>query len=184
MTLPLFLLLYKDITWKVNLRCLRLYRACSILFNSSNVGKFFWSWIPKDSIKVQEKKNKAVVLWSCLWQNVKLHVIVVQRRLRNVQKRLMHVQSCCFANLNPLLFSCFHCLSSLMLTKKLLTNLKLSQQCQHCIYNHNKQRAPEVWTVSKHISLESQWWNWKHNTTHLVVDILQVNVKFFTGKTK
>ena len=28
------------------------------------------------------------------------HVVVVQRRLRNVQKSVMHVQSCCFANLN------------------------------------------------------------------------------------
>ena len=27
------------------------------------------------------------------------HVVVVQRRLRNVQKSVMHVQNCCFANL-------------------------------------------------------------------------------------
>ena len=33
------------------------------------------------------------------------HVVVVQRRLRNVQKSVMHVQSCCFANRNPLLFA-------------------------------------------------------------------------------
>ena len=26
------------------------------------------------------------------------HVVVMQRRLRNVQKTVMHVQSCCFAN--------------------------------------------------------------------------------------
>ena len=32
------------------------------------------------------------------------HVAVVQRRQRNVQKKVMHAQSCCFANLNPLLF--------------------------------------------------------------------------------
>ena len=30
----------------------------------------------------------------------KFHVIVVQWRQRNVQKSVMHVQSCCFANLN------------------------------------------------------------------------------------
>ena len=30
----------------------------------------------------------------------KFHVEVVQRRLRNVQKIAMHVQSCCFANIN------------------------------------------------------------------------------------
>ena len=32
------------------------------------------------------------------------HVVVVQRRQRNEQKSVMHVQSCCFANLNLSLF--------------------------------------------------------------------------------
>ena len=32
------------------------------------------------------------------------HVVVVQGRQRNAQKSVMHVQSCCFANLNLLLF--------------------------------------------------------------------------------
>ena len=43
---------------------LKLYRAYSNSFNSSNVGKSFWSWIQKDCIKVQEKKKKVVVLCS------------------------------------------------------------------------------------------------------------------------
>ena len=47
----------------MNSRCLKLYRAYSISFNSSNVGKCFWSWILKDCIKVQEKKRK---LLSCV----------------------------------------------------------------------------------------------------------------------
>ena len=34
---------------------------------------------------------------------------VVQGRLRNVQKSVMHVQSCCFANQNLLLFSRSRC---------------------------------------------------------------------------
>ena len=34
----------------------------------------------------------------------KFHVAVVQRRLRNVQKGVMHVQSCCFANINQSVF--------------------------------------------------------------------------------
>ena len=33
----------------------------------------------------------------------------VQRRLRNVQKSMMHVQSCCFVNINLLLFNCSWC---------------------------------------------------------------------------
>ena len=32
------------------------------------------------------------------------HVVIVQRRERNLQKRMMHVQSCCFAYLILLLF--------------------------------------------------------------------------------
>ena len=39
----------------------------------------------------------------------KFHVAVEQRRLRNVQKSVMHVQSCCFANINLLLFNCSRC---------------------------------------------------------------------------
>ena len=38
----------------------------------------------------------------------KFHVAVGQRRLRNVQKSVMHGQSCCFAHLN---LSFFFCLS-------------------------------------------------------------------------
>ena len=34
----------------------------------------------------------------------KFYVAVVQRRLRNVQKKRDHVHSCCFAYLNDLLF--------------------------------------------------------------------------------
>ena len=107
----------------VNSRCLELYRAYSISFNSSNVGEFFWSWILKDCMTVHEKKKKVVVLSvpSSTKREIRhFHVVVVQRRLRNVQKRLMHVWSCCFANINLLLFClsrcprCHRCLSSLL----------------------------------------------------------------------
>ena len=37
------------------------------------------------------------------------HVVIVQRRLRNVQKCVMHVQSCCFANINLLVFCRSRC---------------------------------------------------------------------------
>ena len=37
------------------------------------------------------------------------HVAVVQRRLRNVQKSVIHEQSCCFAKMNLLLFNCSRC---------------------------------------------------------------------------
>ena len=51
----------------------------------------------KGLIKVQEKKEKVVDFCSRPQQNVKFHVVVVQRRQRNVRKGVMHVQSCCFA---------------------------------------------------------------------------------------
>ena len=65
----------------------------------------FWSWVLKDCIKVQEEKKKVVVLCSwCPRQNVNLGTFTLQRRQRNVQKSVMHVQTCYFANLNLLLF--------------------------------------------------------------------------------
>ena len=58
-----------------------------------------------------EKKKKIFAL--CFVKRVresrKFHVAVVQRRLRNVQKRVMHVQSCCFGVINLLLFSSSLC---------------------------------------------------------------------------
>ena len=44
-------------------RYLKLYCAYSISFNSWNGGKFLWSWILKDCIKVQEKKKKMAVIF-------------------------------------------------------------------------------------------------------------------------
>ena len=73
----------------------------AISFNSSNSGNFSWSWILNECNKVLEKKNKVVV--SC---SRPAHAMgeVRQWRPSNVQKSVMHVQSCCFANLNLLLF--------------------------------------------------------------------------------
>ena len=92
----------------MNTRWFKLYRAYSISFTSANNGKFFGSWLLKDCIELQEKKKKIAVFYPCPPQNVKLirtfHVVIVQRRQRNVQKRVMHVHCCCFANLNLLLF--------------------------------------------------------------------------------
>ena len=61
---------YKNVTLKVKLRCFKFYRAYSILFSSSSVDNFLWSWILKDCIEVQEKKKKVVVLHSRPPQNV------------------------------------------------------------------------------------------------------------------
>ena len=65
-------------------RCFKLNRAYSVSFISSNVGEFFGSWILENCIKVRQ-----------------FHVVVVQLRQRNVQKSMMQVKSCWFANFLP-----------------------------------------------------------------------------------
>ena len=74
--------------------------AYSNSFNSSNAGRFFWSWILKRLYQSlgKEKESRCVVFTS--WTKCEIRefrVAVVQRRQRNVQKSVMHVQSCCFA---------------------------------------------------------------------------------------
>ena len=53
---------YENVSQKVCSRCFKLYHAYSISFYSSDVGEFFWSWILKYWIKVQEKKKRVIVL--------------------------------------------------------------------------------------------------------------------------
>ena len=59
----------------------------------------------------KEKESYSVFPFSTKREIRHFHVVqaLVQRRLRNVQKSVMHVQSCCFANLNLLLFCCCRC---------------------------------------------------------------------------
>ena len=75
--------------------------------------------------KFRKRKRKFCVMFTYSIKQAceirKFHVLVEQRPLRNVQKSVMHVQSCCFANLNLLLFCRSRCrrrrrcLSSLLL---------------------------------------------------------------------
>ena len=57
----------------------------------------------------KEKQNFCVVLTYSIKRAReirKFHVAVLQQRLRNVQKSMMHVQRCFFANLNLSFFGC------------------------------------------------------------------------------
>ena len=52
-----------------------------------------------------EKGNCCFVFPSSKKREIRhFHIVVMQRRLRKVQKSVMYVQSCCFANLNLLGF--------------------------------------------------------------------------------
>ena len=53
------------------------------------------------------KSSFCVYLTARKRENRHFHVVVIQRRQRNVQKSVMHVQSCCSANSKPILLSPF-----------------------------------------------------------------------------
>ena len=57
------------------------------------------------------QKESLCVGYSIKWASEirKFHVAVLQRRLRIIQKSVMHVQSCCFANIKHLLFCRARC---------------------------------------------------------------------------
>ena len=97
---------YENTPLKVNFRCLKLYRAYSISFTSSNVCNFL-EFDLKDRITVQEKEKKVVFYTfpSSTKRTFRYFQVEVKRRQRKVQKHMMHVQSCYFANVSLLLFS-------------------------------------------------------------------------------
>ena len=86
----------------------RLYRAHSISFHLSIVGKFFLELNAKglhESSRKEKWESCCLLFPSSTKREIRqFHVVVVQRRQRNVQKNVMHVQNCCFACLNLLLF--------------------------------------------------------------------------------
>ena len=97
---------YENVTWILKSHCFRLYRTYSTS-DSSNVGNFFWIWFLQNIFQSsgKEKESRCLVFTSFTKREIKhFHAVVVQSLQRNVQKSVMHVQSCCFANLNLLLF--------------------------------------------------------------------------------
>ena len=70
-----------------------------------------------------EKESCCLVFPSSTKREIRhYHVVVVQRRQKNVQKSVMQVQSCCFVNLNLLLFFPFWLPSASSLPKHPDTN--------------------------------------------------------------
>ena len=66
--------------------------------SSSNVGKFFWELNFKRLYQSSGKEREGrCLVFTCLTQREirHFHVVVVQQRQRNLQKKVMHVQSCC-----------------------------------------------------------------------------------------
>ena len=105
----------RKFTQNVNSHCLKLNRSYSVSFNLSNVGEIFW--VESQRTVFNFKKRKLTLLcWVYLLPAIKqareirkFHVAVEQWRLRNVQKSVLHVQSCCFDKINLLLSNCSRC---------------------------------------------------------------------------
>ena len=79
---------------------LELYRTYSISFNSSlNCWQILLELNSKGLYQSsgKEKESCLVFPYSTKREIRHFHVLVVQQRQRNVQKSVMHVQSCCFA---------------------------------------------------------------------------------------
>ena len=80
----------------------------------------FWREFQKSVSKLRKRKRKSLSWVHVLHKTWNFHVEVMQWLQRNVQKSVMHVQSCCFADLNLLLFClprwrrCRRCLSPLL----------------------------------------------------------------------
>ena len=90
-----------------------LFQTSSILFNFIQFVKC-WRNYPGVNPKgpyVSFKKNCLYLTYAIKRapEISKFHIAVVQLRLKNVQKSVMHVQSCCFAILNLLLFCRSRC---------------------------------------------------------------------------
>ena len=91
----------------MNSLCLKPYHAYSNSFSSSNVGKFFWSWILKTVSKFRKRKGKFLshVFTSSTKSEIRhFHVVVAQRRQRNVQKSMIRGQRCCINQSEPIAF--------------------------------------------------------------------------------
>ena len=186
-------------------RCIKLYRSYSISFNSSNLGNFFWSWVLKDCIEVQKKKeeeSRCLVFTSSTKGEIRhFHVVVVQWRQRNVQKSVMHVQSCCFANVNLLLFCRPRCRRRRRCLSSVITSSKWSWQSlrhQLLVWQQSwKKKTVEkkaLLTIKTH-STELQfsknkmhifhtiYWNWWRNFTTFLFNQLQWNLREHTQHT-
>ena len=99
----------ENVTQKVKLHCFKLHRSYSVSFICQMLGKFSGVKSERTASKFRKRKWKLLCyVFTFSFKPVReirrFHVAVVQRRLRNVQKSVMHVQSCCFANKNLRLF--------------------------------------------------------------------------------
>ena len=108
----------------MNSRSFNLHRDSSNSITLSNVGELFWSWIPEKPYPSSEWERKfhSSLFTSSITREIRhFLVVVLQWRQRNVQKSVMHVHSCCFANPNLLFFLTSRCRRRHRILRSLLT---------------------------------------------------------------
>ena len=105
--------------------CFKLHRSYLISFKLSNVGEIFLVKSERTVCKFRKEKQIFcfVLTYPIKWAREirKFHIAVVQQRLRNVQKRVMHMQRCFSASLNLLFFLLFavrRCKNFLLLSSR------------------------------------------------------------------
>ena len=90
-----------------------LHQTLSRLFHLVQFVKYWQYFMESNSKRLHQNSGKEIesrcLVFTVFTSSEKseirqFHVVVVHWRQRNVQKSLMHVQSCCLANLNQLVF--------------------------------------------------------------------------------
>ena len=95
----------------MNLLCFKFHCSYSNSFTLSSFGDLIWSWLLKGCRSSEkEKENRCLVFTSAIKREIrKVHVVIVQWRQSDVQKSVIHLQSCSFVSLILLLFCRFRC---------------------------------------------------------------------------
>ena len=127
---------YENVTYKVKSRRLHIFRIYSISFIIGQIlANIFGVEFERTVSKFRKRKRKFCLVFPSLTKREiwHLHVVVVQWRQRNVHKSMIHVQSCCFACLNLLLFRCSRCRRRRRCLSSLIVNTGNSVQsiCPH-----------------------------------------------------
>ena len=87
----------------------KLHRSYLILFNLSNAGEIFGVESEMTVSQFRKNSENVRVVFSYSMKRVreirKFHVAIMQKRSKSV----IHVQSCCFSNVNVRIFCCSRC---------------------------------------------------------------------------
>ena len=98
---------YENVTWKVNSGCVKLNRTYSISFNPSNFGNFFLELNSKRLYRSsgKEKESRGLVFTFSKKGGIRtVHIVVVQWRQRNVQKKRDTRAKLLFCQSKPIAF--------------------------------------------------------------------------------